>query len=79
MNIRKVLAGGMAALTAGATVAFGAFAQSANIGDYVTVTNGVVTSPKIVVASYAGIAPPARRRPPRPRPRRKPIRISSRS
>jgi hypothetical protein len=59
MDIRKVLAGGMAALTAGATVAFGAFAQSTNIGDYVTVTNGVVTSPTIVVSSYAGITPPA--------------------
>jgi hypothetical protein len=59
MNIRKVLAGGMAALTAGATVAFGAFAQSADIGDYVAVTNGVVTSPTIVVASYAGMTPPA--------------------
>jgi len=60
MNIRKVLAGGLAALTAGATVAFGAFAQSTSLKDYVVATpEGVLTSPIIVVPSYEGITPPA--------------------
>lgn len=47
MNIKKILAGSLAAITAGATLAFGAF--GAGLGDYVTTSDGTLTSPMIVV------------------------------
>ncbi len=57
MNIKKILAGGLTAIAAGATVAFGAFAQSSSLGDYVSVSDGTLTSPAIVIASSAAHAP----------------------
>ena len=49
MNIKKVLAGSLAAITAGATLAFGAF--GAGLGDYVTTTDSTLSSPMIVVGN----------------------------
>jgi hypothetical protein len=51
MNVKKVLAGGLVAAAAGATLAFGALAQSANLGAYVQVTDSSLTSPIIVVGT----------------------------
>ena len=51
MNVKKVLAGGLAAATAGATIAFGALAQSANLGAYVQVSDSSLSSPIIVVGT----------------------------
>jgi hypothetical protein len=48
MNIKKLLAGGLAAITAGATIAFGAAAIT-TIGDYATTTDGTLSSPVIVI------------------------------
>jgi hypothetical protein len=52
MQIRKLLAGGMAAAMAGTTMAFGAIAVSENLGGYVDGT----TVPSIVIGSSAGSA-----------------------
>jgi hypothetical protein len=54
MNVRKVLAGGMAAIAAGATVAFGAFAQSSNLGDYVDNSGSTPVAPWIILGSGNG-------------------------
>ncbi len=51
MNVRKVLAGSMAAITAGATLAFGVF--GAGLGDYVTAGTNKITSPIIVIGAPA--------------------------
>lgn len=48
MNIKKLLAGGLAAITAGATIAFGVAAIT-DFGDYVTTTAGTLSSPVIVI------------------------------
>ncbi len=54
MNIRKVLAGSMAAIAAGATIAFGAFAQSTTLGDYVGGTSSSPVPPWIVIGPSNG-------------------------
>jgi hypothetical protein len=54
MNIRKVLAGSMAALAAGATVAFGAFAQSSSLGDFVDNSGSSPVAPWVVVGAGNG-------------------------
>ena len=54
MQIKKILAGGLAAVAAGATIAFGAFAQSSNLGDYVQVSDSTLSSPMIVIGAAAG-------------------------
>jgi hypothetical protein len=54
MNIRKVLAGGMAAIAAGATVAFGAFAQSSDLGAYVDSSGSTPVPPWIILGSGNG-------------------------
>jgi hypothetical protein len=54
MNIRKVLAGSMAAIAAGATVAFGAFAQSSGLGDYVDTSGSTPVPPWIILGSGNG-------------------------
>ncbi|MEE9405852.1 MAG: hypothetical protein V3V26_00425 [Candidatus Aenigmarchaeota archaeon] len=51
MNVRKVLAGSLAAITAGATLAFGVF--GAGLGDYVTPDTNKITSPIIVIGAPA--------------------------
>ena len=56
MNIRKVLAGGMAAMAAGATVAFGAFAQSSNLGAYVDNTGSTPVPPWVIIGAGNGNA-----------------------
>jgi hypothetical protein len=53
MKIKKILAGGLAAVAAGATIAFGAFAQSTDLGDFVTVSGNALSSPWIVVGTPA--------------------------
>ncbi|MBI4020788.1 MAG: S-layer protein [Candidatus Aenigmarchaeota archaeon] len=54
MNIKKLMAGSLAAITAGATL--GAVAFGAGIGDYVSNTDGTLTSPMVVIGSSAGSA-----------------------
>jgi hypothetical protein len=54
MNIRKVLAGSMAAIAAGATIAFGAFAQSTSLGDYVGGTSTAPVPPWVVIGVNTG-------------------------
>ena len=49
MNVRKVLAGSLAAITAGATLALGVF--GAGLGDYVATSGNALTSPIIVVGN----------------------------
>jgi len=51
MSIRKVLAGSMAAITAGATIAFGAFAQSTSLSDYVGGTSTAPAPPWVVIGA----------------------------
>ena len=51
MEIKRVIAGGLAVLTAGATLALGAGA--ATLGDFVTVTGNTMTSPYIVIGDNA--------------------------
>ncbi len=51
--MKKVLAGGLAALTAGATLAVGALAID-SLGDYVQTSDGTLTSPIIVVGDGSG-------------------------
>ena len=51
MKIKRVLAGGLAALATGATLAFGSFA--AGLGDYVTVSGNSLSSPMIVIGAPA--------------------------
>lgn len=52
MQIKKVLAGGLAALTAGATLAMGAFAID-SLSDYVVTSDSSLTSPVIVIGAPA--------------------------
>jgi len=52
MQIKKLLAGGLAAITAGATIAMGAIAID-SLGDYVTTSDGSLTSPIIVIGAPA--------------------------
>lgn len=54
MDIRKVLAGSLAALTAGAAMAFGIFASS--LGDYVVVSDSRLSSPIIAVGDTAAVS-----------------------
>ena len=54
MNIRKVLAGSMAAMAAGATVAFGAFAQASTLGDFVDNSGSTPVAPWIIIGSGNG-------------------------
>ena len=54
MQIKKVIAGGMAALAAGATLALGVGA--ATLGDFVQVTGNTMTSPYIVIGTNAAAA-----------------------
>ncbi|MCK4714169.1 MAG: hypothetical protein KAT35_01225, partial [Candidatus Aenigmarchaeota archaeon] len=56
MDIRKVLAGGMAAVAAGATVAFGAFAQSSDLGAYVDTSGSTPVPPWVVIGAGNGNA-----------------------
>jgi hypothetical protein len=56
MNMRKVLAGGMAAVAAGATVAFGAFAQSSDLGAYVDNSGSTPVPPWIILGAGNGNA-----------------------
>lgn len=49
MKIKRILAGGMAALATGATLAFGTFA--AGLGDYVTTSGNTLTSPIIAIGN----------------------------
>jgi len=51
MEIKRVIAGGLAALAAGATLALGAGAVT--LGDFVTVTGNTMTSPYIVIGGNA--------------------------
>jgi hypothetical protein len=51
MQIKKVIAGGLAALAAGATLAFGAGAVT--LKDFVTVTGNTMTSPYVVIGGNA--------------------------
>ena len=48
MKMNRILAGGLAALMAGATLAFGAFAAT-TLEDFVTVSDSTLSSPVIVV------------------------------
>ncbi|MEM5798393.1 MAG: hypothetical protein QXP39_02815 [Candidatus Aenigmatarchaeota archaeon] len=56
MNIKRVLAGTLAALTAGATMLFAAAAAPAGLGDYVVTDTNKITSPIIVIGSSAASA-----------------------
>ncbi len=49
MKIKKLLAGGLAAITAGATMALGVF--GAGLGDYVKVSDSTLSSPMIVIGA----------------------------
>ncbi|MCX6815117.1 MAG: S-layer protein [Candidatus Aenigmarchaeota archaeon] len=51
MKVKKILAGGLVAAAAGATIAFGALAQSTNLGAYVQVADSSLSSPMIVVGT----------------------------
>src|SRR4030042_902684 len=51
MEIKRVIAGGLATLAAGATIALGAGA--ATLGDFVTVSGNTMTSPYIVIGGNA--------------------------
>jgi len=51
MEIKRVIAGGLAALAAGATLALGAGAVT--LGDFVSVTGNTMTSPYIVIGGNA--------------------------
>jgi hypothetical protein len=53
MNIKKIVAGSLAALTAGATMLFAAFASPAGLGDYVKTDTNAITSPIIVIGAPA--------------------------
>jgi len=55
MNIKKLLAGSLAAIAAGATVLAGIGAVSSSLGDYVVTSDGSLTSPIIVVGSAAKV------------------------
>ena len=55
MNIKKLLAGSLAAVAAGATVLAGIGAVSSSLGDYVVTSDGSLTSPVIVVGSAAKV------------------------
>ncbi len=55
MDIRKVLAGSLAALTAGATLMLGGFAASTSLGDFVKTDTNALTSPAIVVGDTANV------------------------
>ncbi|UCD06875.1 MAG: hypothetical protein JSW41_03485, partial [Candidatus Aenigmatarchaeota archaeon] len=57
MNIRQILAGGLAAIAAGATIAFGAL--GAGLGDYVVTDTGQLLSPMIVIGGSPAAAPDA--------------------
>lgn len=54
MNARKVLAGGMAAIAAGATVAFGAFAQDTGLGAYVDNSGSTPVPPWVIIGAGNG-------------------------
>jgi len=56
MNIKRILAGTLAALTAGATMLFAAAASPASLGDYVVTDTNKITSPLIVIGSSAADA-----------------------
>ncbi|MBU0953643.1 MAG: S-layer protein [Nanoarchaeota archaeon] len=56
MNIKRVFAGGMAALAAGATIfAAGAMATSDNLGDYVVTSDGSLSSPMVVIGNPSAL------------------------
>jgi hypothetical protein len=55
MNIKKLLAGSLAAIAAGATLLVGIGAVSSSLGDYVVTSDGSLTSPIIVVGSAAKV------------------------
>ncbi len=52
MEIKRVIAGGLATLAAGATLALGVGAQT-TLGDFVTVSGNTMTSPYIVIGGNA--------------------------
>jgi len=54
MRIKRIMAGGLSALAAGATLALGAGA--ATLGDFVQVTGNTMTSPYIVIGTNAAAA-----------------------
>ena len=56
MNSRKVLAGSMAAIAAGATIAFGAFAQTNGLSDYVDTSGSTPVPPWIILGAGNGNA-----------------------
>ena len=49
MNIKKILAGGIAAIAVGATIAVGAIGASDSLGDYVVTDTNALLSPMIVI------------------------------
>lgn len=53
MNIKRLMAGGLAALAAGSTLAFGIMAASNSLGDFVVAKDSSLTSPVIVVGETA--------------------------
>lgn len=55
MNIKRVLAGSLAAIAAGATLLATGFATSQSLGDYVVTSDGSLTSPIIVVGKAAKV------------------------
>ncbi len=55
MDIKKVLAGSLAAITAGATILVAGISASATLGDYVKTSDGSLTSPVITVGARAAV------------------------
>jgi hypothetical protein len=55
MNIKKVLAGSLAAITAGATMLVAGISAAETLGDYVQASDGSLTSPFIVVGGTAAV------------------------
>src|SRR4030042_407450 len=57
MKVKRIMAGGLAAAAAGATLVFGAMA--AGLGDYVTVSDSSLSSPAIVIGAPTSVSNPA--------------------
>jgi hypothetical protein len=55
MNIKKVLAGSLAAITAGATILISGIAAANTLGNYVVTSDGSLTSPVIAVGGTAAV------------------------
>lgn len=59
MKVKRIIAGGLAAAAAGATLIFGAMAASTSLGDYVTVSDSSLSSPAIVIGAPSSVSNPA--------------------